>query len=246
GLLMFFRGGRNSLTTKLFCVVLSKQHVPFLTAFQNFFLLGGDALAHFDFHLLFFLQYVGHGLHYVLTDRVAVFYKFHFISLDQQIDELMGDAHNLFAAQSHGFSVGSLFPSLAQDQFPVTGELPFHLLEHLLVRDAGAAHLVLVLGKDGANLFVDLILDGDFLHHSETDSRDEGLLVFFFDFDLIVLQKLLNHFGGHMADIVAVQQHFSGDPRLNCELPSVLSRREIRKKHENLARGCVDDVRGFL
>src|SRR5215469_15848470 len=62
-LLVFFRGSSDPGAAQLFGIILAKQHIPLLTAFQNFLFLRGDAPAHFVLDLFFLAQYVGHRLY---------------------------------------------------------------------------------------------------------------------------------------------------------------------------------------
>jgi hypothetical protein len=112
GFLVFFRSGGDALAAKFFGIVLAEQDVPFFAAFQDFFLLGSDAFADFHFDFFFFAKDIGHCLDHVLTDGVAILDEFHLVGLHQQIYQLMRDAHNFFAAQSHSLK-WPLFPSLA-------------------------------------------------------------------------------------------------------------------------------------
>ena len=208
GFLMLFGCGRDTLAAKFFGIVFAEEDIPFFAAFQDFLLLGSDALADLDLDFLFFFEDIGDGLDNVLANGVAVLHEFDIVALDEQFDNLVGDADNFFAAQSHSFG-SALFPSvadveLAQNQFTVASELALHLLEHFLIRDAGAAHFILILRKDGAHFLVDLVLDGDFFEHAEADLGDDGFLVFFLDFDLLVFDELFDHLRGEMSDIVAV------------------------------------------
>ena len=59
------------------------KDIPLFTAFENFFFLGSDALADFDFDLFFLAQDIGHGLDHVLADGVAVFDKLDLVALHQ-------------------------------------------------------------------------------------------------------------------------------------------------------------------
>jgi len=230
GLLVLLRGRGDSHASEFLGVVFAEQNVPFLTAFEDFLFLRSDALADLDFDLLLFLQDVGHGLDHVLTDGVAVLDELDFIALHQQIHDLVGNANDLLSAQTHG-SVGALLTSLlAQDELAVAGDLPLHLLEHLLIGDALAAHFVLILGEDIANLFVDLILNGNLFHHAQPDAGDDRIQVLLLDFDQIAFDQLFDDFGGHVADIIPVQQHVGGVAFLVSKEMSLLGKKKIRKE----------------
>src|SRR5208282_1636181 len=97
-----------------------------------------------------------------------------------------------------------------QNQFLIASELAFHFLEHFLIGDAGAAHLILVLDENVAHLIVDAVLNGNFLHHAGADADRDGIDFLFLDFDKAVSEEFFDDFGGHVADIIAVQEHLKG------------------------------------
>src|ERR1700683_991300 len=53
-------------------------------------------------------------------------------------------------------------PLLTQNQLSLPCQLALYLLVHLLIIDAGAAHLSGVLTENGANFFIETILDPEF------------------------------------------------------------------------------------
>jgi len=112
GLLVLFGGGGDTHAAEFIGIVLAEEEIPLLTAFDDFLFLGSDALADFGFDLFFFAQDVGDGLDDVLADGVAVFDELDFIALHEKIGDLMGDADDFFAAQSHRVCRPQ-FPSLA-------------------------------------------------------------------------------------------------------------------------------------
>ena len=98
GFLVFFRGGGNAHAAELFAVIFTEKDVPLFATFKNLFFLGSDALADFDLDFFFFAENVGHSLDHVLTNSVAVFDKDDIVALHQEIDDLVRDAYNFFAA----------------------------------------------------------------------------------------------------------------------------------------------------
>src|SRR6266481_1625272 len=263
GFLVLFGGGGDAGAAEFVGIILAEQQVPLLAAFENFFFLRGDLLADFDLDFFFLAQDVGHGLDHVLADSVAVFDKFHFVALHQQVHDLVRDAHHFFPAQSPSvLSPLSPCPSefangLPQNQFAVPRQLPLHLLEHFLVRNSGAAHLILVLGEDGAHFFVDFIFDGDLFHHPRPHLEDHRFDVFFLDCDLLVFDEFLDQLRGHMAHIIAVQQHLWDVPLKDSKTLSLLGARIFRNrcaggplaqnwgKNQKVSR-FVDDAGCFL
>ena len=101
GLLVLFGGGGDTHAAEFIGIVFAEEEVPFLAAFDDFLFLGRDALADFDLDLFFLAKDIGDGLDDVLADGVAVLDKLDFIALHEKIGDLMGDADNFFAAQSH-------------------------------------------------------------------------------------------------------------------------------------------------
>ena len=77
---------------------------------------------------------------------------------------------------------------------------------------------------------VDAVLDGNFLHHAGANAGGEWLNVFFLDFDEVVSQEFFDNFGGHVADIIAVQEHLRGVLRVFHETTSLMVAKENRKK----------------
>src|SRR6266849_542825 len=168
----------NAHAAQFIEVILPVEDVPLLAAFENFFFLRSDPLAHFQFDLLFFFQRGGQNLHHLLANRVAVINKFYFFALDKHVSDLMREAYAFFAGQAHRswkssykFEIGcakrlmqvrhrpkpSLLPAkkrLAQDQLAVPGQLLLHLLVHLLIRNAGPPHFVLMIDQDLPHLLV--------------------------------------------------------------------------------------------
>jgi len=101
GLLVLFGGGGDTHAAEFIGIVFAEEKVPLLAAFEDFFFLGRDALADFDLDLFFLAEDIGDGLDDVLADGVAVLDKLDFIALHEKIGDLIGDADNFFAAQSH-------------------------------------------------------------------------------------------------------------------------------------------------
>ncbi len=79
------------------------EDVPLLAAFQDFFLLRGDFLAHFQFNLLFVFQRGRQNLHDLLANRVAVVDEFHFFAFDQHFRYLVREPYDFFAGEAHRF-----------------------------------------------------------------------------------------------------------------------------------------------
>ena len=100
--MVFFGGGGDALAAEFFGIIFAEKDVPLLAALEDFFFLGGDALADFEFDLLLVLEDICKSLNDVLADGVAVLDELDFVGLDEEIDDLVGDADNFFAAQSHG------------------------------------------------------------------------------------------------------------------------------------------------
>src|SRR5712691_7566290 len=95
-----------------------------------------------------------------------------------------------------------------QHQLPVARQLSFHLFIHLLVGCAGAPHLVLVLHQNFAHFVVQAVFDGQFFHHALSHALRHGLRRF--TFNQIAFDEPLDHFRGHMADIITNQEHSRG------------------------------------
>src|SRR5712672_2138038 len=92
-----------------------------------------------------------------------------------------------------------------QHQLAVARQLRFHLFVHLLVGNAGAAHFILVLYQNLAHFIIQAVLDGQLFHHALSHAlRDRfGRLAL----NLVAFNESLDDFRGHMADIIANEQH---------------------------------------
>ena len=110
--MVLFGGGGDAHTTEFVGIVFAEENFPFLAALEDFLLLGSDAFADFDLDLFFFAKDIGDGLDDVLADGIAVLDKLDFVALHEEIGDLMGNADDFFAAQSHRVGVPQ-FPSLA-------------------------------------------------------------------------------------------------------------------------------------
>src|SRR5712675_1481690 len=92
-----------------------------------------------------------------------------------------------------------------QHQLAVARQLRFHLFVHLLIGNAGAAHFILMLYQNLAHFIVQAVLDGQLFHHALAHAlRDRvGRLAL----NLVAFNEPLDHFRGHMADIITNEQH---------------------------------------
>jgi hypothetical protein len=220
---MFFGSRGHTHAAELLGIILAVEQIPLFTALENFLFLGGDALAGFELGFFFFAERGGKDFDDLTANSIAVFDELDVIAGHQDVRELVRDAHNFFAAESHCFEdprvrkvrarYGTQNCKLrqtsgqrsAQNQFAVARELRFYLFKHVLIRNVGAAHFILMLGQDLARLFVDAIFNGEFFGHALAEAeghgfRGSGLNQFAFD-------ELLDDFGGHVADVISVQEH---------------------------------------
>src|SRR2546429_9948673 len=76
------RSGGDARAAKLILVILLVENVPLLAAFEDFFFLRSDSLAHFQLDLLFVFQRGRQNLHHLLPNGVAVVDEFHFLALN--------------------------------------------------------------------------------------------------------------------------------------------------------------------
>jgi hypothetical protein len=106
--------------------------------------------------------------------------------------------------------------TLAQNQFAIARQLRFDFLKQILIRNVGAAHFVLMLGQNLARLFVDAIFDGEFLRHALAEPERYSLRGS--GFNQATVNKLLDDFGGHVTDIVSIQEHWCGVPSQSGEI----------------------------
>src|SRR6516162_144208 len=227
--LVFFWSGRNPHAAQFFGIIFAEQHVPLFAALEDLLFLRSNPLANLLLDSFLFLQDIRHRLHHVLPDGVAVLHEFHFVALHQQVDDLVRDANHFFARQSH-FSLSPRFPALPQNQFPVAGYLPLHLLKHLLVRNPRPPHFVLMLRQDVSHFFVHFVFHRDLFHHPQSYTRNDRVQILFFDLDETVINKFLDHFRRHVAHIISIQKHLSDFPLRVCKQLSLQGPTKIGKK----------------
>src|SRR5712675_3390012 len=92
-----------------------------------------------------------------------------------------------------------------QHQLAVARQLRFHLFVHLLIGNAGAPHFILMLYQNLAHFIVQAVLDGQLFHHALAHALRHrfGRLAL----NLVAFDEPLDHFRGHMADIITNEQH---------------------------------------
>src|SRR5438552_6617705 len=222
------RSGGDARAAKLILVILLVENVPLLAAFEDFFLLRSDSLADFQLDLLFVFQSGRQNLNHLLPNGVAVVDEFHFLALDKYVRDLVRQPNNFFPGQAHlpfpcldiaSPNPGSSHPTqspvsilqlLSQDQFAVPCQLLLHFLVHLLIRDAGPAHFVLMVDQDLPHFLVEPVLDRQLFEHPQPDAvghRRDSL-----GFDVSALDQPFHNFVGHVRYIVAYKKHLSAFP----------------------------------
>src|SRR6266852_9374181 len=248
--LAIVRSGGNAHAVELIQVILLVDDVPLFAAFKNLFFLRSDALAHFQFDLLFFFQRSRQNLHDLLADGVPVFHKFHFFAFDKHVRDLVRQPYDFFAGQAHRFwkssfdlELNGVKPlmqlrrrskprlqqvqrclaknQLTQNQLAVPRQLLLHLLVHLLIRDARPPHLVLVFDQDLAHFVVEPVLDRQLFEHPQADAV--GHCSCRCRFNLSALDQPLHHLVGHMRYKVSYDQHLSAFPLHQCKSVSLLA-----------------------
>ena len=120
--------GRSSDThaAEFVGVVFAVEDVPLFAAFEDFFFLRGDALADFGVGFLFVAERGGENLDDMLTDGVSIFNKFDVVAGHQHVGDLVGQADDFFAAESHfpwmpSNTYGKYGVQLTQDELAVAG-----------------------------------------------------------------------------------------------------------------------------
>src|SRR5579864_4604619 len=98
----------NAQAPEFILIILSVQHVPLFAAFQDFFLLRGNAFADFQLDLFLVAEHVGQDLNDLLANRVAVINEFHFVAGHQHLGDLVRESDNFFTAQSQHSCLCSL------------------------------------------------------------------------------------------------------------------------------------------
>src|SRR6202171_6232847 len=237
--------GRDAHAAKLILVVFLVKDVPLLAAFEDFFLLRSDSLPHFQFNLLFVFQRGGQNLHHLLANGVAVVYELHFCAFDKHVRDLVREPYDFFARETHrfrkssyGLEVDCVKPMmqvrrrpkqalrqpkkrLAKDQLAVSRQLLLHLFIHLLIRDAGPAHFVLVVDQNLPHFLVEPVLDRKLFQHALADAVGHGGGSL--RFDLPALDQAFHNFCGHVRYKIPCEKHLRAFPLHQCKRVSLLA-----------------------
>src|SRR5467141_4462765 len=232
-------GGGDAHAAKLVLVILLVEDVPLLAAFEDFLFLRSDSLADFQFDLFFFFQRGGQNLHHLLANGVAVVDEFHFCAFDKHVRDLVREPYDFFAGKAHlpfpclniarpnpgsshpGDLPISIFKFLSQDQLAVPRQLLLHLFVHLLIRDAGPAHFVLVIDQNLPYFLVEPVFDRQFLQHPQADTvghRRNSL-----GFDLPAFDQPFHNFIGHVRYKIPYEKHLCAFPLHQCKRVSLLA-----------------------
>src|SRR5881394_3272024 len=110
---------------------------------------------------------------------------------------------------------------LAKDELAVPRQLLLHLFVHLLVRDAGPSHLVLVVDQDLAHFLIEPILDGELFHHALAHAVDYSDTSF--GFDLPAIDQTFHNLIGHVRYKVPYEKHLRVFPLLEYKRFSLLA-----------------------
>ena len=85
------------------------KQVPFLAAFEDFFLLRGDLLADLEVYQLLLFQKLLKNVHNLLADRVPIFDELNVVAIYQNFGDGVRKLDDLTPAQSH-LEVGASGP----------------------------------------------------------------------------------------------------------------------------------------
>src|SRR5436309_7872471 len=243
------RSGGDARAAKLILVILLVENVPLLAAFEDCFFLRSDSLAHFQLDLLFVFQRGRQNLHHLLPNGVAVVDEFHFLALNKHIRDLVRQPYNFFAGQAHrfwkssfAFEIDTVKPPvepglqalcrpkpetqqarnpLPHDHVPVPVQLLLHFLVHLLIRDAGPAHFILMVDQDLPHFLVEPVLDRQLFKHPQPDAVSHSRCGL--GFDMPALDQPFHNFVSHVRYIVSYDQHLSAFPLRQCKRVSLLA-----------------------
>src|SRR5260370_27394744 len=222
------RRGGNAPAAKFILIIFFVQDVPLLAAFQDFLFLRSDSLAHFQFDFLFVFQCGRQNLHHLLANRVAVIDKFHFLAFYKHVRDLVRQPYDFFASEAHlpflclnmasaysGSSQPTHFPIstfqfLSQDQLAVPRQLLLHLFVHLLIRNAGPPHFILMVDQNLAHFLVEPVFDREFFQHPQADAvrHRRGSL----GFDLSAFGQPCHNFIGHVRYKIPYEKHLCAFP----------------------------------
>src|SRR6266851_5791384 len=250
--------GSNAHAAKFIVVILLMKDVPLLAAFEDFFFLRSDSFAHFQFDFLFVFQRGSQNLHHLLANRVAIVNEFNFFAFHKYFSDLVREPYDFFAGEAHRFSNSSyeiandcmkrmmklrrrLKPTLqrlqnrlAQDQLAVPRQLLLHLLVHLLIRDAGPPHLVLMVDQDLPHFIVEPVLDRELFQHALPDAVSHGRGTF--GLDLPAFHQPFHNLVGHVRYKVPYDKHPRAFPLHQYKRVSLLAAPIKCKESPEIAR----------
>src|SRR5712692_6055462 len=250
--------GGNAHAAKFIVVILLMKDVPLLAAFEDFFFLRSDSFAHFQFDFLFVFQCGSQNLHHLLANRVAIVNEFNFFAFHKYFSDLVREPYNFFAGEARRFSNSSyeiandcmkrmmklrrrLKPTLqrlqnrlAKDQLAVPRQLLLHLLVHLLIRDAGPPHLVLMVDQDLPHFIVEPVLDRELFQHALPDAVSHGRGTF--GLDLPAFHQPFHNLVGHVRYKVPYDKHPRAFPLHQYKRVSLLAALIKCKESPEIAR----------
>ena len=99
--LVFFGAGGDAHAAEFFGVVLAIEDFPLFAAFDDFLFLRSNAFADLEVGFFFFAERGGHDLDDLLANGVAIVDEFDIVAGDEDVGDLVRDADNFFAAESH-------------------------------------------------------------------------------------------------------------------------------------------------
>src|SRR5882762_217181 len=125
-----------------------------------------------------------------------------------------------FPVSNFNFLVSSFLP-LSQDQLAVPRQLLLHLFVHLLIRDAGPPHLVLMSDQNLAHFVVEPVFDRELFQHPQAHAvghRRRRLR-----FDVPAFHQPLNDFSGDVRYKIPYEKHLRAFPLRKCKRVSLLA-----------------------
>src|SRR5437016_3519427 len=128
-------------------------------------------------------------------------------SLATSTSVIWWESLTIFSRLSRIILVQVPFParSLPQYQLAVPRQVLFHLFVHFLVRNSGAAHLILPLHEDLAHFLVQPVFDRQLFDHALANPR--GHRLFRLGLNLPAFHQALHDFIGHVGHKIPYEQH---------------------------------------
>src|SRR5260370_31738177 len=133
---------------------------------------------------------------------------------------------------------------LAKDQLAVSRQLLLHLFVHLLIRDTGPAHLVLVVDQNLPHFLVEPVLHRYLFQHPQSDAVGYGSGNL--GFDVPALHQTFHNLVGYVRYKVPYEKHLRAVPLTECKSVSLLAASIKCKETREITQKFLVLLRNFI